>query len=49
MSAIGTKRTFRPRPRLSAIGPKRDKVEFWPGAVCPLLTQSGHWQNHKLR
>ena len=23
---------------------KADKVRFWPGTVCPLLTQSGHWR-----
>jgi hypothetical protein len=20
-----------------------DKAEFYPGTVCPLMTQSGHW------
>jgi len=29
-SAIGTKRTIRPLPRLSAIGPKRTKPNFGP-------------------
>jgi hypothetical protein len=28
MSAIGTNRTIRPHPRLSAIEPKRTKVDF---------------------
>ena len=30
MSAIGTKRTFQLRPRLSAIGPKWTKTDFGP-------------------
>ena len=40
MSAIDTKRTVQSRPRLSAI--KADNGGFWPGTVCPLMTQSGH-------
>ena len=42
MSAISTKRTIRTHPRLSAIGVTADISEFWPGTVCPLMTQSGH-------
>ena len=43
MSAIGTKRTFQPHPRLSAIGVTTDIAGFRRGTVCPLMTQSGHW------
>jgi hypothetical protein len=28
-------------PRVSAIGVTTGKVRFWPGTVCPLMTQSG--------
>ena len=42
ISAIGTKRTFRPRPRLSAFGPKRTKLDFGSRWFCPLMTQSGN-------
>jgi hypothetical protein len=28
---------------LSAIGVIADKSWFWPAMVCPLMTQSGHW------
>src|ERR1035437_10037135 len=38
MSAIGTKRTIRPHPRLSAFGPKQTKIDFGRGMVCPLMS-----------
>jgi hypothetical protein len=41
MSAIGTKRTIQPCPRLSAIGATADKGGFWAAVVYPLMTQSG--------
>ena len=40
MSAIGTKRTSRPNRLMFAIGGKAD-IET--KARCPLLTQSGHF------
>ena len=40
MSAIGTKRTCRIAPQMSAFGGKADIVG--PERQCPLLTQSGH-------
>jgi hypothetical protein len=33
----------RRRNILSAFGPKRTKVGFWPAMVCPLMTHKRHW------
>ena len=47
MSAIGTKRTCASALQMSAFGGKAD-IEV-KGFYCPLLTQSGHRLEFKLR
>jgi hypothetical protein len=45
MSAIGTKRTIRPHPSLSAIGVIADIGRLWSGMSRSRMTQSGHRLN----